>query len=155
MKVAICLVLTLSCAAVAAASNDAIDFEAFLRDANEAQRHREARLVEIDDFNAMAAQEDTLILDTRSRAAYELRHLRGAVHLNFSELTEETLARVVGPRNRRVLIYCNNNFLDDPVAFATKTSVGRELSGPGRDALAIGFACGGITRRLTPVSMAG
>jgi hypothetical protein len=106
--------------ATSAPANEAIDFAGFVEEASEARQLRAARLVDIDRFNEMAESSGTLILDTRSRAMYEQRHLSGAVHLNFSDITSESLARVLGAPDTRVLIYCNNNFLGDPVSFATK-----------------------------------
>ena len=98
----------------------AIDFVGFLEVSQEVLEVRPERLLAVEDFLALAAEPDTLLLDTRSREAYEAKHLAGAVHLNFSDLTEETLTEIVGPRDRTVLIYCNNNFSDDVRPFVKK-----------------------------------
>jgi len=132
MKVSSALLCFLVCTASSAADSRALDghgadtrstvnFPGFLREAADALTLRRTRLVDIDEFNAMAAENGTVILDTRSRDAFERRHLRGALHLSLSDMTEETLTRTLGSRDRRILIYCNNNFLNDPEAFARKT----------------------------------
>ena len=99
---------------------ETIDFDGFLEVADEVRRARQDRLLPLEEFLALAARPDTLLLDTRSESAYAAKRLAGAVHLSFSDLTEETLTRIVGPRDRTVLIYCNNNFSDDAPPFALK-----------------------------------
>lgn len=98
----------------------AIDFGGFVEISTEVLRVREDRLLPLEQFLALAVKPDTLLLDTRSESAYGAKHLAGAVHLNFSDLTEDSLARTVGPRDRTVLIYCNNNFSDDQKPFPSK-----------------------------------
>jgi hypothetical protein len=68
----------------------------------------------------MAEEEGTVILDTRSRAKYEKLHVKGAIHLNFSDFTQEALEKLIPDKATRVLIYCNNNFDGEPVLFAGK-----------------------------------
>ena len=70
----------------------------------------------------MAAEPGTLILDARSESKFKLRHIKGALNLPFTEFTETTLAKAIPAKNTRVLIYCNNNFLGSPVAFAGKVA---------------------------------
>ncbi len=100
-----------------------ISFEDFVEVSKAAQKHREDRLVSIDKFLAMSHEENTIILDTRSQAAYDMKHLKGAVHLDFSDFTQEKLAKVIPNKETRILIYCNNNFKDDPILFASKTAL--------------------------------
>jgi len=102
------------------ATSDAIDFDGFVADAVEAGAAREGRLAGLDEFLAMARDPETVLLDTRSETSYAAMHLAGAVHLSFSDITGESLRRVLGERGRRVLIYCNNNFVDDVAPFPTK-----------------------------------
>ena len=90
-----------------------IDYSGFLELSGEVYRLREDRLLSLEDFNAMAAEPDTIILDARSRYAFEMGHIEGAVNLPFSDFTDEKLAEVIPSPDTRVLIYCNNNFSDD------------------------------------------
>ncbi len=83
---------------------------------------REKRRVTEEKFLELAAQPDTVILDARSESKYKLRHIKGAVNLAFTEFTAENLARVIPTKDTRVLIYCNNNFGGDKVAFAAKAA---------------------------------
>ena len=72
------------------------------------------------EFLRMAAEEGTIILDTRSKEKFDKLHVRGAVHLNFSEFTEGALKEIIPDKDTRILIYCNNNFENEPVHFAGK-----------------------------------
>lgn len=87
-----------------------IDFEGFVKLAQEVQEVRNERLVDLNTFLEMAKDPNTIILDTRSKEAYDKIHLKGAVHLDFSDFTQYKLARVIPSYKTRVLIYCNNNF---------------------------------------------
>lgn len=97
-----------------------VDFAGFLRDSADVARFREQRLVDLDTFLRMARDDNTIILDTRSQAAFNKQHLQGAVHLNFSDFTAEKLGQVIPNKTTRVLIYCNNNLAGDEVNFAMK-----------------------------------
>lgn len=97
-----------------------IDAAAFLEVAGEAMTEREGRLLSIEDFLVLSQRPEAVLLDTRSAAAFEQMHLAGAVHLNFSDLTSESLQRVIGDPDRPIYIYCNNNFTNDEQPFPTK-----------------------------------
>lgn len=90
-----------------------IDYPGFLEISEEVMTLRATRLVSLAAFNEMAGEPNTIILDTRSAEAYAMGHIDGAVHLNFSDFTDEKLASVIGDTDTRVLIYCNNNFSDN------------------------------------------
>lgn len=90
-----------------------IDYAGFMDLTGEVFELREARLLSLDAFNEMSAQPDTIILDARSRYAFDLGHIEGAVNLPFSDFTDEKLAEVIPDKHTRILIYCNNNFTDD------------------------------------------
>lgn len=92
-----------------------VDFDAFLKLAQEVKPHREERLVTLDKFNEMSKQEDVIILDTRSKEMYDRKHVKGAIHLNFSDFTQQRLAEVIPSKDTKILIYCNNNFILNPV----------------------------------------
>lgn len=92
-----------------------VDYSAFGSLVQEVEKHRAERLVSLDDFLAKSKEDNTIILDTRSKAMYDLKHVKGAIHLNFSDFTQfaldEMLAEYAG-KNSQILIYCNNNFTD-------------------------------------------
>lgn len=83
---------------------------------------REKRRVTEEKFLELAAQPDTVILDARSESKFKMRHIKGAVNLPFTEFTAENLAQVIPTKDTRVLIYCNNNFDGDKIAFAGKAA---------------------------------
>lgn len=90
-----------------------IDYLGFIDLTDEVFELREQRLLSLEGFNAMAAEPNTIILDARSRYAFEMGHIEGAVNLPFSDFTDEKLAEMIPNKDTRVLIYCNNNFSDD------------------------------------------
>ena len=90
-----------------------IDYPGFAAMTDDVMAYRDTRLVSLDDFNAMKDEPDTIILDTRSAMAFEMGHIDGAIHLNFSDFTDEKLADVIPSKDTRILIYCNNNFRDN------------------------------------------
>lgn len=93
-------------------SEQAVNYDGFLELTKELQDYRKDRLVDITTFAKMLEEEDVLLLDTRSARAYRAIHIEGAVHLNFSDFTTPKLAEVIPSKDTKILIYCNNNFLE-------------------------------------------
>ncbi|WP_066757437.1 rhodanese-like domain-containing protein [Crocinitomix algicola] len=73
----------------------AINYEDFKTLTNDVESYRASRLVDIATFNKMSKENGTIILDTRSKEAYNQIHLKGAIHLNFSDFTAEKLSNVI------------------------------------------------------------
>jgi phage shock protein E len=107
--------LLLSSAAVGLAqpANPQIDYAGFQQLTQNVSAYRAARLLSWTEFQSVAQQPGTLVLDARSADAYAAGHIRGAVNLPFTDFTAESLASVIGGRDRPILIYCNNNFRND------------------------------------------
>lgn len=99
-----------------------IDTAGFERDTAAALALRAQRTLDSAAFLELAARDDVVLLDTRSKWAFDRKHLAGAVHLNFSDFTAEKLAELIPSKDTVVLIYCNNNLRGDPVAFARKSA---------------------------------
>lgn len=111
-----------------------VDFEAFMTLAAEVQPYRRKHLVSLDTFNSWAQMPGTVILDTRSDSLYNGKHLKGAIHLDFTNFTQESLAALIPNRNTRILIYCNNNFKDfffEPAFFVSKAIRLPDVQGSG------------------------
>ena len=103
-----------------AITNRLINYPAFLANAREVDAIRAAhRLPEAQFLQAMA-EPGVVLLDARSAAKFKLRHLKGAVNLSLPDFTADDLAQTIPAKGTKVLIYCNNNFLGSPVAFASK-----------------------------------
>jgi len=100
--------------------NPAIDMEGYLRAAQEAAVYRQSRRVSEEEFLRMAEEPNTIILDARSREKYDELHVRGAINLSFPDIAVASLAETIPDKNTRILIYCNNNFIGDEKAFASK-----------------------------------
>lgn len=92
-------------------ANPQIDYPGFQALAASVAPERAARLLAFDAFKTEAAKPATLLLDARSSDAFARGHIAGAINLPLTDFTAESLAAVIGnDPNRRILIYCNNNF---------------------------------------------
>jgi hypothetical protein len=101
--------------------NPLIDYGAFQAGVAQVGKIRESRRVTELEFGLMAAAQGTLILDARSAEKFSLMHVSGAKNLSLPDMTAEELAKVIPSKATRILIYCNNNFLNEPAAFPSKT----------------------------------
>ena len=99
-----------------------VDFDAFETLTKEVKEYRKGRLVNLDNFLSYSKVKNTIILDTRSAEMYNRKHVKGAVHLNFSDFTQTNLRRLIPSADTRILIYCNNNFANYEILFRTKVS---------------------------------
>lgn len=122
MRALIPLCLVLSSVAVRADGipNPLIDYAVFEQNVAKVGKLREQRRISEEEFMRMARDPATVILDARSTEMFQLLHVKGAKNLSLPDFTEAELAKVIPTRATRVLIYCNNNFLSAPKAFATK-----------------------------------
>ena len=100
--------------------NPLIDYGAFqsgvVRVGEVREKHRVTEL----GFITMAGDPSTVILDARSAEKFALLHVKGAKNLSLPDMTEAELAKVIPAKSTRILIYCNNNFSNEPEAFPAK-----------------------------------
>ena len=89
---------------------DKINYIGFVELSDSLSIYRETRLIDESTFNEFRKEAHTIILDTRSKQAYDDIHIKGAIHLNFSDFTEDKLKSKIPDNTTRILIYCNNNF---------------------------------------------
>jgi hypothetical protein len=71
----------------------------------------------------MSKENNVVILDSRSDFRFNRKHLKGAIHLDFTDYTQENLRTLIPDTNTRILIYCNNNFDGDKVDFPSKMAL--------------------------------
>lgn len=102
--------------------NPLINYNAFLDNAQRANALRESHRLTEDQFLNKMADPGVVVLDARSAAKYQLRHLKGAMNLSFPDFTADTLAAIIPTKGTEVLIYCNNNFVGSPTAFPSKAA---------------------------------
>ena len=81
---------------------------------------REARRLTEEQFIKASQSSEYIIVDARSKNNFDIRHIKNAINLPFTEFTEQTLKNIIPSKDSKVLIYCNNNFLGSPIAFASK-----------------------------------
>ena len=90
-----------------------IDYNGFLGVSEEVAAYRQQHLVSLVEFNEMKDEPGTIILDSRSAEAFAMGHIDGAINVNFSDFTDDKLAKAIPSKDTRILIYCNNNFEDN------------------------------------------
>ena len=106
----------LSCVSIAlaqdknASTSAQIDYQGFRGLTGQVEEYRADRLVNLADFQRMAGEPNTIILDARSAGAYAEGHIDGAINLPFTDFTDASLRAALRDANVRILIYCNNNF---------------------------------------------
>lgn len=100
-----------------------VDYDDFKNLVTIVEKQRSERLVSLDTFLEMSKNSKTIILDTRSTFRYNRKHLKGALHLSFTDFTQENLLKLIPDQNTIILIYCNNNFKGDQVNFASKIAL--------------------------------
>lgn len=104
-----------------------VDYGDFKTLVNKVEQHRVERLISLDIFLRMASEENVIILDTRSDFRFNRKHLKGAIHLSFTDFTQENLNKLIPDTATKILIYCNNNFDGDQVDFASKIARPRDV----------------------------
>jgi phage shock protein E len=104
----------------AATPNPNIDYQTFLKDARRVEQVRASRRLNEADFLKSINQPGVILLDARNPNRYAQRHIKGAINLDFTEFTAESLSRIIPTKDTKILIYCNNNFTGSPEAFAMK-----------------------------------
>lgn len=102
--------------------NPAIDYAQFAKLTAELQPVRAKHRVSEEEFLKMASEPGTVILDARSADKFGKIHVKGALHLAFTDFTGDALQKVIPDKATRILIYCNNNFDNEPVDLARKTA---------------------------------
>ena len=100
--------------------NPKIDYVGFTVLAADLEKTREANRVSEDEFIRLSKEPGTVILDARSKDRYEALHIKGAIHLAFTDFTEPDLRKLIPDTATRILIYCNNNFENESVNFPSK-----------------------------------
>jgi phage shock protein E len=100
--------------------NPAINYAEFVRLTVELAPVREKNRITEDQFIQMSSEPKTLILDARSKDRFDRIHVKGAVHLAFTDFTEAALRKLITDKSTRILIYCNNNFDNEPVNLERK-----------------------------------
>lgn len=104
----------------AARADAQIDYAGFRGLAQSVEAYRAERLVSHAEFERMAREPGTIVLDARSADAYRAGHIEGAINLPFTDFTDESLRMALRDTNVRVLIYCNNNFSNNAAPVVLK-----------------------------------
>ena len=100
----------------------AIDYQGFAKLTRKVEPLRAQRRLSEEDFLKMAAEPGTVVLDARSTDKFEGLHVKGAIHLAFTDFAAENLSKLIPDKGTRILIYCNNNFRNEPLYFIGKSA---------------------------------
>jgi len=92
-----------------------VDFDFFEKTTQEAKEHRKERLVDFATFFQYSLDSNTIILDARSARQFAKMHVKGAININFADFTQDYLEEMIPSKDTRILIYCNNNFSQEPI----------------------------------------
>jgi hypothetical protein len=118
------IVLAASCFSVQAREapipNRMVDYQGFLENASAVGKLRQERRITEAEFVRMAAEPGTIIFDARSDSKFALLHVKAARHLSLPDVTATELAKIIPDKSSRILIYCNNNFENEPRALPGK-----------------------------------
>lgn len=106
-----------------------VDFNDYKNLVAKVEKHRLGRLIGFNSFLRMSQEPNTIIIDARSKFRFDRIHIKGAVHLNFSDFTQDNLKELIPDVTTKVLIYCNNNFSGNQVDFASKIADPRAFAG--------------------------
>ena len=98
-----------------------VSFDDYEMLVDEVKEIRAKRLIDFDQFLEFQKDNKTVVLDTRSKDMFNMKHIKGAINLPFTEFTQDNLRELIPDVNTRILIYCNNNFGGQPFAFASKS----------------------------------
>src|SRR5688500_2443691 len=123
MKKRIAPILLLAFAGIAQAQeipNRLIHYDAFAGQVARVGEIRQRHRLTEDEFIRMANEPGTVVLDARSSEKYAQLHVKGAKNLSLPDITADELARILPDKSTRVLIYCNNNFLNATGALPSK-----------------------------------
>src|SRR5437899_10520969 len=116
--------LTLSCSIASAEEssipNPMIDYNGFMENAVKVQSLRSQRRISEADFIRMAAEPGTIIFDARSDSKFAMLHVKGAKHVSLPDVTADELTKIIPNKSTRILIYCNNNFVNESRALPGK-----------------------------------
>ncbi len=102
--------------------NPRVDPNGFRDQVDQVGELRRTHSIDEQAFLEMAAGENTVILDARSREKFALLHVRGAVNLSLPDMTASELEKIIPSKETRILIYCNNNFANSPTVFPEKVA---------------------------------
>jgi len=102
--------------------NPMIDYKGFSANVFTVGNLRNERRISEEDFIRMAAEPNTIILDARSDSKYAMLHIRGARHLSLPDFTASEIAKIIPDTSTRILIYCNNNFMNEQRALPSKAA---------------------------------
>jgi Rhodanese-like domain len=100
--------------------NRMIDYPGFLQNAETVGKLRDKHRVTEEEFIRMAKKPGTVVFDARSDGKFAMFHIKGAKHLSLPDVTANELAKVIPDKSTRILIYCNNNFVNEPTALPAK-----------------------------------
>ncbi len=106
-----------------APANKTIEYLEYHQNAVALKDTQQQHLLSAEAFlQALAQKDKKVLLDVRSPEEYACGHITGAVNVSLSEMTEETLAKIIPLKNTKIIIYCNNSLQTMPTRMISMTT---------------------------------
>ncbi len=105
----------------------ACDSLSYLETAKKVEKFRVERRRSAAEFARLAAEPGSVVLDARGEAYFRALHVKGAVNLPYTDFREAALKKAIPDKSARVLIYCRNNFANEPLDIGAVPGAGTEL----------------------------
>lgn len=90
----------------ASLDKDVLDYKAYYDFA--ATLDYKKHMLSIDEFKEVSHAKNVVILDLRSKQAYDAGHIKGAMHVG-SDVTQDILRQAIPSKETTVLTYCTNS----------------------------------------------
>lgn len=82
----------------------------------------EEREIDFERLKELMAEDNTVIIDLRSKEAYDHQHIKGALHLG-ADFTADRLAEVIPSKDTNVLLYCSHSLMPTRMIALTHLSL--------------------------------
>jgi len=73
------------------------------------------RNIDVDTMLKMLEDENTVIIDVRSKREYDCGHIQGAININSSDITEKNLLKHIPSKDKTLITYCSNSLHSLPL----------------------------------------
>ncbi|PCJ02657.1 MAG: hypothetical protein COB14_01475 [Alphaproteobacteria bacterium] len=87
---------------------DVLDYKAYYNFATTLDH--EKHVLSLDKFKEMSYEENIVILDLRTKQAYDAGHMKGALHVG-ADITQNILKKLIPSKETTVLTYCTNSLV--------------------------------------------
>ena len=91
-----------------------IDYEQYHENALKLSKLRKERLIEVPEMLEMVKDKNTILLDVRSKTAFGYGHIKGATHLDYSDIAPKQLEATLPDKSARIILVCDESMTQYP-----------------------------------------